>query len=849
MKLTFLQAANGQRLSKRYTPTGVTSYPLVKNFNSAEIELTEDESTPWYHHAYLALTEYAGNGYALYKGELAGILVNESRKGQTLTENRNRLIAIDIDGLDIPQYTPPEQPDQIEKDQLRELCEAVVALLPEPLHNASYIGHASASMGIKSGVRLHLFFLLDESIMPKQHKSLLLAANFSNRTMKAATELTASGLALRYPVDPALGDNSRIIYIADPEFEQMIDPVLQRFIIVAKEQQLVEAKEIRRYLRDCGGVDGIKQHSRRRVNELRQQQGLPAKSPVTATVVTAQGTEKPAVNPDRMELVEVASDDFYIRFNLNNGDSNAYWVHRDDPRIVYNFKGEPPFLFANADPKTYEATCKKYGFDDKTDSIETNVLFYDPKRDMNMGGIIDITNNRVVGSIIPRKTENFKHFMQGAENVPETLPTVEYVFDPTDDREVDLQNGFINSFTLQEVLKNPVAIGEEFVDVGLSDVHGALSKLCPSLYKVMYSVTGTDASEKGEELERFINWLAFICQTRQRTGTAWLFHGTEGTGKGLLLNKVIIPLLGEEHAVERTQVDLEDRFNDWMERSLVVALDELLIANKADRKLFNKLKSFITETTVPLRAMRQGVRSAPSYMNLMIFSNDRDVVTVTANDRRFNVCPRQETPLFQRYPNLNSTLDDDAERELPRLAAFLMHFQFNGELVREVLKNDAKVELKEATQDNVSLFVDTIRNGDVEGLFSILEMLPYNMEAEEHRAYAMVEEAIKSIDLSSGAPLDALRYSTADLLAIYQLLNGEGSYRGGSRSFSRSLAKCGLRQSEKTMRKKKHQAFANESKPFKGYEVKWCATDSGLEYIKQYIAAASMTNDGEWDGE
>src|SRR5690606_38538580 len=49
--------------------------------------------------------------------------------------------------------------------------------------------------------------------------------------------------------------------------------------------------------------------------------------------------------------------------------------------------------------------------------------------------------------------------------------------------------------------------------------------------KLLFSVRGSDR----DSLQRFLNWLAFISQKREKPATAWLFHGTEGTGKGFML--------------------------------------------------------------------------------------------------------------------------------------------------------------------------------------------------------------------------------------------------------------------------------------------------------------------------
>ena len=98
MQLTFLEAANGQRLSKRHCPkNGFTPYPHVKNVTSHEHDIPTDSTG-------LSMLEtlirdHGQQGHCLLKGNLKRSIQNESRAGKTDRIGYSNLLVLDIDGI------------------------------------------------------------------------------------------------------------------------------------------------------------------------------------------------------------------------------------------------------------------------------------------------------------------------------------------------------------------------------------------------------------------------------------------------------------------------------------------------------------------------------------------------------------------------------------------------------------------------------------------------------------------------------------------------------------------------------------------------------------------------------
>jgi DNA primase catalytic core len=112
--------------------------------------------------------------------------------------------------------------------------------------------------------------------------------------------------------------------------------------------------------------------------------------------------------------------------------------------------------------------------------------------------------------------------------VPEQLPVLELVFDVHQNERIDLEKKSFNLFSPTEFLllkKTPDVID--------------LVKECPSI-QLLFQNLIPDANAR----ERYINWLAGILQTRRKQGTAWVFMGGQGAGKGIHLNHVLKPLFG-----------------------------------------------------------------------------------------------------------------------------------------------------------------------------------------------------------------------------------------------------------------------------------------------------------------
>jgi len=235
----------------------------------------------------------------------------------------------------------------------------------------------------------------------------------------------------------------------------------------------------------------------------------------------------------------------------------------------------------------------------------------------------------------------------------------------------------------------------------------------PTIYKVIDHVLGHDPAT----IDHFLNWLACIVQYQTRTGTAWVWQGTQGTGKGVLFHQIITPLLAEQNVVSKRMEELESEFTGFMENKFVVFIDEI----EAGRSLYHnkvtaKLKNLIVEPMISIRKMYTPAYMAPNYANMIFASNKPAAVEVSPDDRRFNVGPYQNTPI-----QLTSTeVDVDIPSELEAFYAYLKQYKADPDRARKPLVNAARATLIDIGRTAIDSVADAILAGNLEFLWEHL---------------------------------------------------------------------------------------------------------------------------------
>lgn len=714
----------------------VTPYPHVSKVTSHHEEAFNLQDL------HDLLVKHAAKGHCLFGGQLTKPLKAESRAGLTARTQRDWVV-FDFD-----------------KVEAKDHVEVVKKYLPPECQQVSYIAQLSASM-FRPDVELwsgHIFMLLDKPLEPEKLKQWFEYLNFSIPALSAQVTLSDSEHALHWPLDHTVAYNSKLIFIAPPKcygFDANdVTPI-----------ELVKKKKATLSVPNFNPIDG--QTIRQKINELRRNIGLDELSynltPFEGSGVLDQSGEC-AIHGIR------TSGDHYIRFNLNGGDSYAYFIDLRKPELIRNFKGEPYLKTEEAAPDLWKSLRKAAPRAAAKAPLEDGVeilAFYATNQNSNVkiGSFDPATNNLVLHTSGERAARAWLT-EYGVVRTGD-LPHMDLVFDP----QVDLQ--YISGDTRINTFKATQYMTRERTNPKPSTV----ADVPPLANRIMRSMLG-DPTE--EIFAHFINWLAYVYQFRKKTTTAWVLSGTEGTGKGSFVKYFLRPIFGNS-AVRNVQFGLlAQEYNDFLEQALFVVFEEAdALAAENQPALHMKLRHIITDDPITIRKMRTDPYEAASYVNCLFMSNTFTPVKPSAKDRRYNIAERQDKRMFLS-PNELKILQTGAELE--QMADVLQRWPVDEQRVIQLIETKAKADVHEATSTINQLIAEAVMKGDLQ---FFIDRMPSDAEAmaDFHNKFSPIGMFKALIDKYTGCCGKPVLVKDEDLFVLFRTLIPDTRYFQDSKTW------------------------------------------------------------------
>ena len=620
------------------------------------------------------IRKHAAFGHSLLKGSVSRPLINESRKGSTDSNATTDWIVLDLDGL----------PNCNTVDQF---------LTALNMHDITHVVQYSASYGIENNdLRAHVFMQLSRPIAAPLLKQWLIETNHKVDILRNAMTLTKTGNSLSWPLDITACQNDKLIYIASPLLKGGLkDPLSSKSrisYVARKHATLTISNQI-------SSTEINKDRTTKRINELRENLGLPARKYVFKMV----GSNQVLAKPDSATVSEIKTDRGFVYFNLNGGNSWAYYHPENNPDFIFNFKGEPTYLTKELLPDYWEEITQQ------TTKISSNgaiyLIFLDKKTSTYYRGTYDPSTDALDLNIAKNETQ-IRHFAkQHGISLGDYIPEWEIIFDPHSNIRVDQTNKRINTYEPTKYSK--------------IKPKKSVTTVPATIHKIINHALGNDQPI----YDHFMNWLACIVQYRIRTQTAWVLHGTEGTGKGLLMNKIIRPLLGKNQTASRHMEELNEPFNAWMANCLVALIDEVQTKALINEKgAAAKMRNWVTEPTITIRAMHQGGYEATNYINLILASNMPDPVVITSTDRRHNIAKFQSQRLIMSEKEV-----DKVETELQAFHDFMMNYKADKQLASSFIDTTDRRTLISISETSVDIAASKFIEGDME---FFVDQLPNN---------------------------------------------------------------------------------------------------------------------------
>jgi hypothetical protein len=680
-------------------------YPMVRDFTSHRAEVSSLEEV------HTALLTAADAGHCLLKGTLARPITNESRAGQTNPADATQLLCLDLDGLQGPKNID-------------------AALQALHLHEYAHIIQWSASSHVFSGRGLscHVFFWLTAPVNPQLMKSWIMnacMAHFAN-----AVELTKTGAALHWPVDPSVMDNSKLIYIAPPVLHGLKSKIKGNPITLVT-AGLKPALPSSHFTVNPQEVQRAKSEL---LNELRKKSGLSA---IRDSQFKTSGGQLFLSKPGNAIVTGMKVERGFIYLNLNGGDSWGYYHPEDNPEYVYNFKGEPIYKTEELLPE-YWAHLKGANLERPKGGV-TYFVCRDFRTDRLYNGIYDAEGDRLDFARAANEGRLRGFMKQHGQPVPEFIPDFKIEYNPQDTKKFDLDARRINTY-----MPGP------FYGLERREVKA----IPPTILQVITSVFGA------ANVDHWVNHFACVLQHRVKIGTAWVAQGIEGTGKGVLFHNVIKPILGAHNVVNITSRELDSPFNGYLEQALYVFVDEIQIsALRGSMGIAATLRNFITDSPIAIRRMFTEPFNAPNYCNFMFASNQPDPVVVPESDRRFHVGH------FQNQKLTFGELEIQAlAREVEDFFHYLMAYKADLARARTILQSEDRDRLIKMSMTAGDEMAAVLREGNLEDL---VENLPQRAVLPAEMAYtALISEILRAGE-------DKTALSRDDLFTLFNYRVGE----------------------------------------------------------------------------
>jgi hypothetical protein len=127
---------------------------------------------------------------------------------------------------------------------------------------------------------------------------------------------------------------------------------------------------------------------------------------------------------------------------------------------------------------------------------------------------------------------------------------------------------------------------------------------------------------------------ACVQMAGQKFQWAPVLQGVDGNGKTIFYEAVEYAL-GRDYCHQQNPNDLDNNFNAWIERKLFVCVEEIRTA--ARHSLADAIKPLITNQRLPVQGKGRDQCTGDNVANFLFFSNHKDAVLKTENDRRYCV--------------------------------------------------------------------------------------------------------------------------------------------------------------------------------------------------------------------
>lgn len=226
--------------------------------------------------------------------------------------------------------------------------------------------------------------------------------------------------------------------------------------------------------------------------------------------------------------------------------------------------------------------------------------------------------------------------------------------------------------------------------------------------------------------DHIISWLSHIIKypNRQTKVMIVLFSNSEQTGKGIIAEWLVNEIFGREISGKTQSVEaITGRFNSFLDRKLLVVLDDTSSHDTYKSGANNKLKSIITDPTQVIENKGIDSKNQTNYVNLMMLTNQGNAQKIGKGDSRIAVyeCNDEKRGKRDYFNKLGSLLS------LKETADNFYTYLYNmTDLVdpRNIPQTKEREDMMINTLDQPTKFLMDIKDEEVEGLAVTHKFVP-----------------------------------------------------------------------------------------------------------------------------
>jgi hypothetical protein len=236
-----------------------------------------------------------------------------------------------------------------------------------------------------------------------------------------------------------------------------------------------------------------------------------------------------------------------------------------------------------------------------------------------------------------------------------------------------------------------------------------------------------------EAVDYFINYLSVFVNEREKIPSAFLLSGTEGAGKGVLIEVVLAHIFGE-YCENINASNLESSFNGYIINKLVVCFDEVKSDFSKSTGTIEKVKEFITNAYFTANIKSEKTYRCENNFITFLCNNHPLAVKISPNDRRFNYFKQEKSLATIAKEKFNLEIGEFIvllKKEQLKFIEILARYKFDRKRTTSLFETKSKAMAKVATTGNVELVFGYIKKLNILGVTQEIEAVVDGYESLE----------------------------------------------------------------------------------------------------------------------